>query len=220
MSVGELAMTPRISLVAVFAAPTPRLGRGCVPVFLEQPHVFDGDDSLIGKGFKESNLRWGEGTHLDATCVQRSNEFPLLAKGDSQEGTPAAGTPNLDFVPVVDVRNVESAVLAHPLKPRFIYTGLHTANGHGTKIGPRNRLLSLVESQQHIVHPTTFAALSTMASSTGLHVCGRVTDHPEHLGRCSLVLQGFAQFCVAFLDLMEQPHVLDGDHRLIGEGFD
>jgi len=49
---------------------------------LKQPHVLNGDHGLIGKGFKELDLRWGEGTHFDPTCGQGSNEFPLLAKGN------------------------------------------------------------------------------------------------------------------------------------------
>ncbi len=35
--------------------------------FLEQPDVLDRDDRLIGEGFKQLDLRRGEGTHLDAT---------------------------------------------------------------------------------------------------------------------------------------------------------
>ena len=34
------------------------------------------------------------------------------------------------------------------------------------------------------------------------------------------MLQGLAQFCVALLQFLEQPHVLDGDHGLVGEGFE
>src|SRR5215831_15618696 len=34
------------------------------------------------------------------------------------------------------------------------------------------------------------------------------------------MLQRLAQFRVALLDLLEQPHVFDGDHRLIGEGLE
>ena len=34
------------------------------------------------------------------------------------------------------------------------------------------------------------------------------------------MLQGLAQFRVAFLDLLEQPHVLDGDDGLISKGFE
>ena len=33
------------------------------------------------------------------------------------------------------------------------------------------------------------------------------------------MLQSLAQLCVAFLDLFEQPHVLDGDYGLGGEGL-
>jgi hypothetical protein len=34
------------------------------------------------------------------------------------------------------------------------------------------------------------------------------------------MLQGLAQFCVAVLQFLEQSDVLDGDDRLVGEGFD
>ena len=34
------------------------------------------------------------------------------------------------------------------------------------------------------------------------------------------MLQRLTQFCIALLDLFEQPHVLDGDDRLVGEGFE
>ena len=33
------------------------------------------------------------------------------------------------------------------------------------------------------------------------------------------MLQGLAQFRIAFLQFLEQPHVLDGDHGLISKGF-
>ena len=33
------------------------------------------------------------------------------------------------------------------------------------------------------------------------------------------MLQRLAQFCVALLDLLEQPHILDGDHGLVRKGF-
>ena len=54
--------------------------------FLEQPHVLDGDHRLVGEGFEQLDLRRGEGAHLGATCVQCSNEFPLLSKGNDQKG--------------------------------------------------------------------------------------------------------------------------------------
>ena len=49
---------------------------------LEQPHVLDGDDCLVGEGFKQLDLRRGEGAHLGPACGQSPNEFPLLTKGN------------------------------------------------------------------------------------------------------------------------------------------
>src|SRR5262245_49710364 len=34
------------------------------------------------------------------------------------------------------------------------------------------------------------------------------------------MLQGLPQFCIAVTQFLEEPHVLDGHHRLVGEGFD
>ena len=93
--------------------------------FLEQPHVLDGDHGLVGEGFKELDLRRGEGAHLDATCGQHSNEFPLLTKRSGQEGAPVAGrTQHWEIVLRADVGNVERAVLAHPAILWLINTDL------------------------------------------------------------------------------------------------
>ena len=43
---------------------------------------------------------------------------------------------------------------------------------------------------------------------------------PSTSARRRLMLQSLAQFCVALLDLLEQPHVLDGDDGLGGEGLE
>ncbi|MBA7467261.1 hypothetical protein ES707_02475 [subsurface metagenome] len=53
-----------------------------------------------------------------------------------------------------------------------------------------------------------------------LQVEGRAADHLEHVADRRLLLQGFAQFFRAGLHLVEQADVLDGDHRLVGEGRD
>ena len=42
---------------------------------------------------------------------------------------------------------------------------------------------------------------------------------PQNLARGRLLLQSFGKIAVALLQFLEQPHVLDGDDRLIGEGF-
>ena len=46
-----------------------------------------------------------------------------------------------------------------------------------------------------------------------LNVRGRARDYPQDLARCG-------QIAIPRLQLREEPHVLDGDHRLMGEGLE
>ena len=110
-------------------------------------------------------------------------------------------------------------MLAHPAKLWLINTDLDAANGYGTKMSPRNHSVSLAESQHHVINPTNPCGALDDGIEHRLHVGRRAADDAEHLGRCGLMLQRLAQFCVALLQFLEQPHVLDGDHCLVGERF-
>ena len=77
----------------------------------------------------------------------------------------------------------------------------------------------LAESQHHVINPTNPCGALDDGVEHRLHVRRRPADDAEHLGGCRLMLQGFAQFCVALLQFFEQPHVLDGDDRLGGESL-
>ena len=46
-----------------------------------------------------------------------------------------------------------------------------------------------------------------------LNIRRRAGDHAQDLTRRGLLLQRLLEF-------LEQPHILDGDHRLVGEGFE
>ena len=85
---------------------------------------------------------------------------------------------------------------------------------------PRNHSVPLAESQQHVIDPTNPRGALDDGIEDRLHVRGRPADDAEHLGCCGLMLQGLPQFCIALLDLFEQAHVLDSDHRLVGERFE
>src|SRR5215813_478818 len=84
-------------------------------------------------------------------------------------------------------------------------------------MSPRNRFVPFVESKHHVIDPTHPCGALDDRVEDRLHISGRAADDPEHLRRCGLMLQGFAQLCVALLDLLEQPHVLDGDDCLRSE---
>ena len=127
-----------------------------------------------------------------------SNEFPLLTKGNGQEGAPAAdGTQRRKIVLRADVGNVERAMLAHPAILWLINTDFDACNGYGTKMSPRNHSVTLVESQHHVINPTNPGGALDDGVEHRLHVSRRAADDAEHLGRRRLMLQGLAQFCVA-----------------------
>ncbi len=56
-----------------------------------------------------------------------------------------------------------------------------------------------------------------MMSNTGWTSVGDSTDHAQDLARRRLLLERLGQVAVARLQLVEQAHVLDRDHRLVGE---
>ncbi len=87
-------------------------------------------------------------------------------------------------------------------------------------MSPRNHSVPLAESQHHVINPTNPRGALDDGVEDRLHVRRRAADDAEHLGRCRLMFQRFAQFCVALAELLEQPDVLDGDDRLVGEGFE
>ena len=59
-------------------------------------------------------------------------------------------------------------------------------------------------------------AFSSIASNTGCKIARRATDDLEHLRGRGLLFQGL-ELAGALAQFVEQPRVLDGDHRLVGE---
>jgi hypothetical protein len=53
-----------------------------------------------------------------------------------------------------------------------------------------------------------------------LEIVGRAADHVQHVACGCLVFERLLQLRGARLDLLEQPHILDRDHGLVGEGRD
>ena len=86
-------------------------------------------------------------------------------------------------------------------------------------MSPQNHSVAIAEPQHHVIDPANPRRALDDGVEHRLHVRGRAADDAEHLGRCGLMLQRLAQFRVALAEFLEQAHVLDGDHRLVGEGF-
>ena len=67
-------------------------------------------------------------------------------------------------------------------------------------MSPRNHNVPLAKSQHHIIDPANPRSAFDDGIEDRLHIRGRAADDAEYLGRRGLMLQGLAQFCVAFLD--------------------
>ena len=101
-----------------------------------------------------------------------------------------------------------------------INTDLDIANRYWTKMSPRHPSVTIAESQHHVVDPTYSCRAPDNSVEHRLHIRRRAADDAEHLGRCRLMFQRLAQFRIALPEFSEESHVLDGDHRLVGKGFD
>ncbi len=114
---------------------------------------------------------------------------------------------------------MKRAMLADPAKLWRVNTDLRAVNRHGTKMSPCNHIVPLVESQHYIIDPTNPRGALDDGVEDRLHVRRRAADNAEHLRRCGLMLQSLSQLRITLLQFFEQPHVLNGDDRLVGEGF-
>src|SRR5262249_10997786 len=114
---------------------------------------------------------------------------------------------------------MKRTMFAHPENLWNIHTDFDATNRYGTKMSPCNQTVPLAESQYHVINATNPHGALDDGIENRLHVRGRTADDAEHLGSCGLVLQGLAQFRIPLLDFLEQSHVLDRNHGLIGESF-
>src|SRR5262249_45374296 len=151
---------------------------------VEQPHIFDGNDRLVGECFQELNLCRCERARFASTRVQRSNEFSLLTKRSAQEGAKDAGKRRWEIILGANVGNMERAMLADPGKHWVINTELDAAsrNRYRTNMSPRNHGVTFSESQFCIINPTHPRRALDNGVQNRLHVGGRPADDAEYLG--------------------------------------
>src|SRR4030095_10249529 len=103
-----------------------------------------------------------------------------------------------------------------------INTDLYAAwrSGYRTKMGARKHTAALAQSQRNIIDSTHLCGALDDCVEHRLHIRRRAADNSEHLRCCRLMFQGFAQFCVALLQFLEQADVFNRDNGLVGEGFE
>src|SRR5438105_9195284 len=92
--------------------------------------------------------------------------------------------------------------------------------GDGTKMSSQTRRVSFAESQHHVIDPANPGGALDDGVKNRLHVRRRAADDAEYLGCRRLMLERLPQFRVACFEFSEEAHILDSDHRLVGEGFE
>ena len=92
---------------------------------------------------------------------------------------------------------------------------LHTAPAESPIIGPYKRRIDITvdAANNSVVCLTEPRGIFRDHIQHRLNIRRRAGDDAQYLARRRLLLQRFLEF-------LEQPHVLDRDHRLVGEGFE
>src|SRR5262245_25392924 len=112
---------------------------------------------------------------------------------------------------------MKCALLTHPKKFWSVNTDF-IGHWYGTEMSTRNHDVFVAKAQYYIVNTANLCGALDDRIEYRLHIGGRAADDAEHFRGRRLMLQCLAQFCVALLDFLEQPNVLDGDDSLGGEG--
>ena len=131
-SVGELLMTRRISLVAVCCSSASVRSRLRASQLLEQPHVLDGDDRLVGERAKQLDLRVAELARLRPT-ERDGADRAALAEHRYPEQRAEAGRQRRVLDPVFlvgqDVRDVDDRAVTNGAR-----RAARAARAHGERV--------------------------------------------------------------------------------------
>src|SRR5512144_2896552 len=124
----------------------------------------------------------------------------MMKKWDKHE---SPRTDQREFRLRASIGNMERPVCVHPTELRLINVNLETAVWDVTKMRSRQHVVGLAESQHYIIYATDARSTFHDRVEHRLYIRRRPADDAQHLGRCSLVLQCFAQFRVALLQFFE-----------------
>jgi hypothetical protein len=199
----------------------------------EQPHVLDGDDRLVREGLYQRDDALGKGSHLgpddrddaDAHALphHRHDQLGPIAQGVAEQATvlghrwllphvrEVQGGAALDCLADCPRRLGETPWVNTPeLLQRLLVHAVLGNHAHKVAI--------------ELIHPAVDAVAQAHAAlgdgvEHRLHVSLRLTDHAQDLARGRLLAQRLCQIAIALSQLREEPHILDGDDGLIGEGL-
>jgi hypothetical protein len=196
----------------------------------EEPNVLHGDDGLVGEGLQQLDLALGERPGLgsdhhydaDGSTLPQHRYVEAASKADRTGERLMLELRIQRDIGDVDHRALQDGPRGQegPAERRRIYAvcrfeGLRSV----VVLGDMMDLLA-VEPKERAEEPV---AQSHRAPDDRvedrLDVGLRPADHAQDLRRRRLLLERLADLCVPLLQLGEEPHILDGDDRLVGEGL-
>ena len=201
---------------------------------VEQPRVLDGDDRLVGKGRHQIDLlrcKWLRHGFIDE---DHPYDDSLAQERDAERSPVAAQL--LSLAPgIVRVRQHignlnhpglqrgspgDTAAIHRDLQGQEIIPDSRMHVGRMAEAGDEAEKFAFALEQPGMIRLAQPRRRLDQGIEHGLQIEGRAADHLEHVGGGGLLLQRFGELLGARLHLVEQPHVLDRDHRLVGERRD
>ena len=191
---------------------------------VEQPRILDGDHGLVGESLQQLDVVRVESARGRSRHVDGADRLPLGHQWYHQQRAVAAL--GRDFTePGRQGFGGGVGDLNDPALARRQQGGVEVGNAHGPPCLQRFICLGVDGRERGQMEPVTFTSKHRGRQATqqtigvlgnrlegGPRVGGRARDHPQDFRGGRLLLQ-------RLLQLGEQPHVLDGDHRLGGKGL-
>src|SRR5262249_20533718 len=197
----------------------------------EQPHILDGDHRLVSEGSEQFRLLSGEGSGLRACSEDHADRLSIAQHGDREHAAVVGSPRHAAIREMWILKNIRNA--------HYRPTPDRPAGGASLVEWPREdfpeRLGALglrildgdqAEKRAIVQHHCTEDGAAELESTRRddveywLGIRMGAADSAQHVASCCLPGKGLRQLLITRLQLREQPHILDGDHSLIGEGLD
>ena len=204
--------------------------------FLEQPRVLDGDHRLLGEVAHQLDLLVGERPHFLTVNRDGADQFVFPEHRDDDEVRAPAkigqSRRRPDRLPdradwSEDPRSGPPDGFGQPWPRPLFGCGRNDICGRVGRIGRQahcraQRVVAVRPHNRLIVPkfaPQTRVAFSSIFWNTGSSSPGEAADDLKNLRGRGLLLQRLREVARPRLHFVEQPHIADGDHGLIGEGL-
>jgi hypothetical protein len=194
-----------------------------LPQLIEQSRVPDGDAGLFREIAYQLNLLVGEGPHLLAVNADHADELVLLQHRNGHKGPRTAvfcdrrvGAFHRHVCDLDRAHNVDCVRKARGRQARRFFAEFRKLPW---RVMQRDTLKFIAFDKQHRAKRCIANARRVRQYDLEhwLERARRARDDLEHFGGRGLPLQRLGQLARALLLGLEQPHVLDRDHRLVGE---